>query len=36
MTPTQYGRQLAKGVRISDEQALEFARILLTDERMAA
>lgn len=31
-----YGRNLARGVRITDEQALEFARILLSDERAAA
>jgi hypothetical protein len=32
-----YGRHLASlEPPISDEQAMEFARILLTDERMAA
>lgn len=36
MTPREYGRHLAAAVTITDEQALEFARILLIDERMAA
>ena len=36
MTPAEYGRQLAKAVTITDEQAREFARILLSDERLAA
>lgn len=36
MTPAEYGRQLASVVTITDEQALEFARILLTDDRAAA
>jgi hypothetical protein len=36
LTPAEYGRHLASVVEITDEQALEFARILLSDERMAA
>lgn len=36
MTPAEYGRHLAAAVELTDEQALEFARILLSDERMAA
>lgn len=37
MTPAERGRQLAAKVTITDAQALEFARILLSnDERMAA
>lgn len=36
MTPEEYGRSLAADVTITDEQAMEFARILLADERMAA
>lgn len=36
MNLNAYGRELAKDVPLSDEQALEFARILLSDERMAA
>lgn len=36
LTPAEYGRHLASVVTISDEQALEFARILLTDDRAAA
>lgn len=37
MTPEEYGRHLAASVEITDAQALEFARILLSnDERAAA
>lgn len=37
LTPAQHGRQLASRYRITDEQAREFARILLSnDERIAA
>ena len=36
LSPAEYGRHLASVVTISDEQALEFARILLTDDRAAA
>lgn len=37
MTPADYGRHLASlAPPISDEQALEFARILLADEQRAA
>lgn len=36
MTPAEYGRHLAAAVTITDEQAREFARILLIDERIAA
>jgi hypothetical protein len=36
MTPLAYGRHLASlEPAITDEQALEFARILLTDGRAA-
>lgn len=37
MSPAEYGRHLASlEPPITDEQALEFARILLTDGRAAA
>ena len=37
MTPADHGRSLAAVVTITDEQAHEFARILLsTPERVAA
>lgn len=37
MTPAEYGRHLAIAADpITDEQAMEFARIFLSDERMAA
>lgn len=37
MSPQEYGRHLASlEPPITDEQALEFARILLTDSRAAA
>jgi len=36
MTPAEYGRNLARNVELTDEQAMEFARILLSDERAAA
>ena len=36
LTPAEYGRHLASVVTISDEQAMEFARILLTDGQVAA
>lgn len=36
MNLADYGRSLAADVTITDEQAMEFARILLADERMAA
>lgn len=36
LSPTEYGRHLASVVTITDEQALEFARILLTDGQVAA
>jgi len=37
MTPTEYGRHLASVASpITDEQALEFARILLGGEQAAA
>lgn len=36
LSPADYGRHLAASVSITDEQAREFARILLADERLAA
>lgn len=36
MTPREYGAHLATAVTITDAQAMEFARILLSDGRMAA
>lgn len=36
MTPKEYGRHLASVTTITDEQAMEFARILLVDEQVAA
>lgn len=36
MNLTDYGRRLAADVTLTDEQAMEAARILLSDERMAA
>lgn len=37
MSPAEYGRHLAASAApITDEQAMEFARIMLSDERAAA
>lgn len=36
LSPADYGRHLAAAVTITDQQALEFARILLSDDSRAA